>query len=345
MTAARDIVVMRALRGVGDVLVAVPALRLLRNSLPEARILLIGVEETRSLVERFAHHRIEFVPFPGWPGIPEQGAADTAACDACRGADAVVQMHGNGTTSNGFCLSLRPRLLVGFGPAVAQGSVDVRTAPYVTATHEVVRCLDVAARAVAALGLRPVPSGTGLEFPLTDRDREEAAIVRASAGVHGHYAVVHPGAHLPDRRWPSERFAAVGRALARKRVTPVVTGGPAELKLAQDTAARIGPTVVCLAGRLSLGGMAALMADARAVLTNDTGMSHVAAAVAAPSVVIFTASDPHRWAPLDGSLHRAVYRLAEPTDPSAVHTPEGQRLVVPAVSDALEALAHLGLAS
>jgi hypothetical protein len=62
-----------------------------------------------------------------------------------------------------------------------------------------------------------------------------------------------------------------------------------------------------LAGRTTVGTLAALFASARLVVTNDTGASHVAAAVGTRSVVVFPAAgDADRWAPVDTALHRRV---------------------------------------
>jgi ADP-heptose:LPS heptosyltransferase len=61
-----------------------------------------------------------------------------------------------------------------------------------------------------------------------------------------------------------------------------------------------------LAGRTSLGGLAALVERAALVVCNDTGISHVAAALRAPSVVVACGSDTERWAPEEETLHRVL---------------------------------------
>jgi ADP-heptose:LPS heptosyltransferase len=61
-----------------------------------------------------------------------------------------------------------------------------------------------------------------------------------------------------------------------------------------------------LVGKTDLGTLAAVIQNAKMLLSNDTGVSHIASAVKTPSVVIFLASDPERWAPLNKRLHHIV---------------------------------------
>src|SRR5699024_7824621 len=68
-----------------------------------------------------------------------------------------------------------------------------------------------------------------------------------------------------------------------------------------------GGRAVNLCAKTSLGGMAALLTRARLLICNDTGVSHIAAAVAAPSMVIACGSDVRRWAPKNHELHEVLW--------------------------------------
>jgi ADP-heptose:LPS heptosyltransferase len=92
--------------------------------------------------------------------------------------------------------------------------------------------------------------------------------------------------------------------LARRIVLQVDRG---KRELTRAVAAAMHHDAVDSAGPMSLGALAALMRDARLVVCNDTGVSHLAAALRVPSVVIFIAGDTDRWAPLDESRHRVLY--------------------------------------
>jgi ADP-heptose:LPS heptosyltransferase len=319
----RSIAVFRALQ-LGDLLCAVPALRALRAAAPGARIVLIGLPWAREFARRFSRYLDGFLEFPGHPALPEitprMDAFPRFIARAQREHfDLAIQMHGSGSVVNTIMPLLGAQTLAGFCTPRDYCPDPLRFMPYPGGIPEIRRL----SRLVAFLG---VPVGSDeLEFPLTPDDRRAAAPLMTRYGLRPrHYACIHPGARLLSRRWRPEYFAAVGDAVASRGLTPVLTGSAGE----QDLARRIGRLMktrpVDLTGRTGLGPLAVVLGSARLLISNDTGVSHIAAALKVPSVIIVTGSDPARWAPLDRRLHRtAVHRV--PCRPCAYTVcPSGQ---------------------
>jgi ADP-heptose:LPS heptosyltransferase len=73
------------------------------------------------------------------------------------------------------------------------------------------------------------------------------------------------------------------------------------------------------ASPISIGGLAALLMNARLLVSNDTGVAHLAPALQLLSVVIFFSTDPRRWAPLNTALHRTIYDPAGVSVESVLH--------------------------
>jgi ADP-heptose:LPS heptosyltransferase len=309
------VVVQRALPGLGDFLCAVPALRALRWGLPAAQITLIGLPQTEALARRFGHYVDELLPFPGYPGIPEvepdvRGLPAFFAAAQERRFDLALQLHGNGLHINAFVLLLGARATAGLYLDGQPRPDEGLFVEYDECGHEIDQLLAVTGR----LGLPD--RGRQLEWPVLPTDLIEFGRLFGDAPFGGDaYAVLHPGAAAGGRRWPLEGFAAVGNGLARRGLRVVVTGAPDERGLAASLAAEIGPSALDLSGATSLGALAETLRGARLVVCNDTGVSHLTAAVGAPSVVVFVGSDPGRWAPLDSTRHCAL------GGPSATVTP------------------------
>jgi heptosyltransferase-2 len=99
---------------------------------------------------------------------------------------------------------------------------------------------------------------------------------------------VAPGARWPTKRWPIERFAAVAQALAQAQQAAVVVLGSAEDSLlAQELGQRLSVPVLNSTGKLSLMHTAALLQQCRLLLSNDSGLMHMATALRVPVVAIF----------------------------------------------------------
>lgn len=142
--------------------------------------------------------------------------------------------------------------------------------------------------------------GEHLVFPLSEDDEHAGRAIDAARGLApGCHACIHPGARAASRRWTAACFAEVADAVADSGLHVVITGSAEEFDLAEQVARAMKTPSCNLAGRATLGALAALLRRARLLVANDTGVSHLAAALDVPSVVIFAGSEPHRREPLD----------------------------------------------
>jgi heptosyltransferase-2 len=114
----------------------------------------------------------------------------------------------------------------------------------------------------------------------------------------GGYYVFAPGAEYgPAKRWPAIHFAELARSLDRPAV---MLGSGKEAELCEEIAGAAGPgKCINLAGKTSLMDAFALIAAARAVISNDSGLMHVAAAFGVPQVAVFGSSSPRHTPPLN----------------------------------------------
>jgi ADP-heptose:LPS heptosyltransferase len=152
-----------------------------------------------------------------------------------------------------------------------------------------------------------VPAGAYCPGALAATEAGRAAASRVAPPRP--YVVLHPGSgdNFPGRRWSEAGFAAVGRAAVAEGARVVVTGQAAEVPLAARVAAGSGPDAVVAAGRLDLEGLVALLAGARALVSNDTGPVHLASALGVPTLAIFGPNTPVLYGPLARGS-RAFYR-------------------------------------
>ena len=116
----------------------------------------------------------------------------------------------------------------------------------------------------------------------------------------GAYAVLAPGAEYgPAKRWPAEHFAQLG---LRTDMPVVLLGSAKEAPLCEDIASRINQErpqrARNLAGLTDLSQAMALIASSQAMLSNDSGLMHVAAAMGVPQVAVFGSSSPLHTPPL-----------------------------------------------
>ena len=300
------VLMLRAL-GLGDFLTAVPAYRALRAAYPRhetilaAPAVLAPLAELTGAIDRLLPAG-ELEPVH-WEGPPP---------------DVAVDLHGNGPASHRVVERLGASLTMLYASSQAPYAKGPWWDP---GEHEVTRWC----RLLQWYGVPADPGDLRLAPP--------------PSAAHAGSVVLHPGAASAGRRWPAGRFAAVARTLARDGHRVVVTGAPDERALAERVVGEAGlaPGAVL---DTTLAGLAAVVASARAVISNDTGVSHLATAYGTPSVTLFGPVSPALWGPPpDRREHVALWHGTgdRPGDAHGVET--DPRLLQISVEEVLDAAA------
>lgn len=248
--------------------------------------------------------RIHLVPAKSWARQPWHGATFASIARVRRelrdaGYDAVVDLQG-AVRSAIVGRWARPRRLVGeaaprepmarwlFGERIRTTGVHV---------------IEQAAEVLRALGGDALPLG----LPMLPVDGAGARWCRA-AGVNEEvepFVLLHPGAGWGAKRWPVERYAEAGAAVAGQTgFRFVINVAPSEMPLGEKLHRQLearGVAALLLAP--TVGQLVELTRRAALAVGGDTGPLHLAAALGKPTVAIFGPTDPVRNGPFHGHFH------------------------------------------
>lgn len=295
------IIIFRALQ-LGDLLCSIPAIRALRHAYPKAEITLAGLPWANSLPERFPEYFDKFIWFPGYPGLPEQEVNRSAFVDFLievqkQKFDLALQMQGNGSVINPMVELFGAKSTAGFYKQDHYFPSNGLFLEYPMNGSEIERHLSL----ISFLGI--TSQGTELEFPLTSQDKMdfEAADLRL---LPSQYVCIHPGSRGSWRQWPTAYFAKLADYVIEQGFEAVITGTKDELSIVSEVAHQMNRAPIIAAGKTTLGAIGFLIKNSFALISNCTGVSHMASAFKTPSIVISMDGEPERWAPLDRKLHR-----------------------------------------
>lgn len=127
-------------------------------------------------------------------------------------------------------------------------------------------------------------------------------------------AIFCPGAEFgPSKRWPEQYYAELAQNLQSKGYSIWLIGSPKDKEIADKIVALGNPQAVNLCGATDLGDAISLLANADLVVSNDSGLMHIAAALNKPMVAMFGSSSPRYTPPL--SEKAQVLRLDLPCSP------------------------------
>lgn len=309
--AARRILAVR-LDNLGDVLMTTPALRALKNGRGR-RITLLATEAGAAAAPYLPEvDRLMLAAGPWLPGVPlpPQALEETVAALRAEAFDAAVIF-------TVYSQSPLPAALLCWLAGIPLRLAHCRENPYHLLTdwipepepheqlrHEVRRQLDL----VAAVGC--TAADEHLSFRLRASDMKSALAKLRAAGVELErpWVVLHPGASAASRRYPAEHFAAAADLLAQgthRHHQLVLSGVPAERETVEAVRRLLTRPSVSLAGALTLGELAAVIARAALLIAGNTGPVHLAAALGTPVVDLYALTNPQH-APWQVP-HRVLY--------------------------------------
>ncbi len=355
MPTARERIVIIMPSWVGDVVMATPALRMLRDEKPNAEIHAIlrpGLDQILDGAKLVNHlHRADsrglFGPIslarsiravgPGSQPVFETALLLTNSFSTALGVRlaGIPRRVGYDRDSRGWLLTEQltaPRDDTGWSliPAVryyhhaAAALLDPDCPPLTS-----IACTNLTHASLADA------DSSQLELGITPSQQAEADELLTRAEIVGPYAILNPGGNNPAKRWPAERFSALADELDRTHSLRVlINGSPGERALCEQIArdARTNP-IALPALEPTLGSVKGIIRGAELMVTNDTGPRHIAAAFGVPLVTLFGPTDP-RWTTIpvrtmSGGLPSEVILIANAEiDPAATSNqdPEGSRI-------------------
>jgi len=268
--------------GLGDLLVALPAVRLLRSAFPEFRITLVSRRTYGCLfAEAGITDAVEDADDFRWAALT--GAAELRGREEFSFPEpgiAVGWFHS--PTASDFEKSA--------AALWSRASIWAFTADPV-AGEPLSRSFFNQTTACIRRWNRPAaPFEECARLPLPPRPAPPGSPARP-------YAVVHPGGGSRLKLWPGERFREIIRALAAAGLSGAVVLGEAETSLKTEWAGSSLPSGWILLDRPPLLDLAALLAGASFYLGNDSGVTHLAAALGAPGLAVFRSEFFRAWRP------------------------------------------------
>jgi ADP-heptose:LPS heptosyltransferase len=290
----------------GDVLLTVPGAVALRAAIPGAHISFLVTTEMGDVIRHCPEiDQALTLPFPRLAGSPDPAiwtSIVSQTAPTLRGCfDLIILSRPEDPWSG--------ELAVAAGIPIRIGYATPATEPFLThavpfheeghAVMQTVNLIEVAANCLSAT----IPSNGGMAAagnfvptPLEEVIAERVILEAPAAGANP--IVFQPGSGWPLKNWVPERWGELAIKIRRRwGMTPLVPGGPGEDALVEAVVEASDGAAYGLAGRLSVGALAALYRRASVVIGIDSGPVHLAVMVGTPVIGLYGPLDPLKWGP------------------------------------------------
>ena len=272
----------------GDIILSLPAITLLRSQFPSARITIAGnIDHIVPIISGYAERNVALSTLPLHRlYCPEPLPAEDV--HFWKSYDRIVSWTGAGDTN--FVRKLKQ---------IHPDAIVARWRPQPGENRHVSQLF------AHSLGL----PHAGIHLDSTTRSAGLQWLAERGWKERDSLIALHPGAGSIEKRWPLSRFVDLAQTIALNEKSRIlVLEGPAENGMARQIVEMVPGNKVIPAVSLPLNILAAAMGQCLAFVGNDSGIAHLAAALEVSSVVLFGPTLPQHWAPL-GS-HVVVLRDA-----------------------------------
>ena len=310
-------VLLLRLERIGDLLMVLDAIALVRHRLPAAQIDLVVGSWNAALAALLPHvSRVETLD-ASWLCRETEGVSWPRLVARARGwrtrrYDLVINFEPD-IRSNFLAWLSSARCRAGYWTA-GGGAFLTDAIAYDPKRHVSANALELVMSAIGepAPNRQPAAAAPGRLAPTAAAAKQAGGLL---AGLRGPLVGIHAAGGRAIKQWPIERFRELaGQLVDHRGATVVLTGSDADREIAGSIKAGLPPgRVLDLSGEMDLPALAALLQQLDVYVTGDTGPMHLAHAVGTPIVAIFGPSDPARYAP--HGPHDRVVRIDLPCAP------------------------------
>ena len=295
----REILIIRTAY-VGDILMTLPILKPLKEKFSDSRITFLCSTTGSALLlnNPYIDSIITHDPFWFYPS-QKKGYFNFIKSFKKKHYDLIIEARGDIRDLLFLVFPIKAKYKISYNIG-GGGDLLTHVVPYEGLKHKVEYHLDL----VRYLGCNI--NKIDWDIYLTDEEKEKVAAILKNKGINSRFVAIHPGARLPLKRWPGERFSGLCDLIMEKYSFPLVLlGTHDEEELAENIISNMKKKPISLAGQTSLRELAGILSQAEIFVCNDSAPMHIAAIMKTPTVAIFGPSKSIETKPY-GNLNRVV---------------------------------------
>jgi heptosyltransferase III len=278
------------LKRIGDLILTTPAIAALRERFPEAHVTMVVSSECADLL-------------PAISGVDRilmarRNLSDLAAFLAVAGKkfDYCVDFTRNDRSAFLAFLSKARKRIVSYRVRDQSKSRARLYTDFVNVRMRDLHTIDYNLSLLEPLGIRNV--STSLRLQLPQSAHEKSAALRGDWNLHKPFIVLHPGSARHEKLWEAARWTQVIKGFGRDNdMDLILTSGASKHEQAHIAAIKSETEIIDLSGKTDLLTLAALISEARLLVTVDSAPMHLAAATHTPQVILFGPTNPFHWRP------------------------------------------------